>query len=222
MKKNYIKSTAILFLSTVILIGFSACSNNSSTNETKQNEEVNENSTQKSVEVPDNIQNMLEPSDAILMCRVEGKFSYTPKDPTFFWAALYDFTCLYGAKHPLSKVTDTELIMPRQAVQEYATALFADYNDLLDLPESLSDHIKYDADTDTYSFGLGDRGLSQPEIIGFTDNGDGSYILDVALKSLDEGNIICSGKFTIVPNEYASSMSDPIYNFSISQVDFND
>jgi hypothetical protein len=121
MNTTYVKSTAILFLSTLMMVGFSSCSNNTLTNETTQNEKVNENGTQKqSLDVPKNIESMLEPADAILMCKVEGKFSYIPKDPTFFWTALYDFTGLYGAEHSLSKVTDTELIMPKQAVQEYA------------------------------------------------------------------------------------------------------
>ncbi|MEA4971716.1 MAG: hypothetical protein VB119_00910 [Candidatus Metalachnospira sp.] len=217
MKKNYVKTASVLMLSAVLMMGFSACSKNTA-NEPAQNETIHENDKNQSVEVPENVQSMFEPADALLMCMVEGNYSYNPKDPEFFWTAIYDFTGVYGAKHSLSKVTDTALIMPRQAVQEYAIALFSDYDDLLELPDSLSDRIKYDAATDTYSFGLGDRGASKSEITGFTDNGDGSFTMDVALTALDENKLIRSGEFTIVPNEYADSISDPLYNFSISNV----
>lgn len=220
MKKNYFKSTTVFILSAVMIAGFSACSK-STTNEPTQNEESNQNDAVQSVEVPDNIKSMLEPADALLMCMVENSSSYNPKDPEFFWNAIYYFTGLYGSKHQLSKMTDTALVMPRKAVQEYAIALFSDYDDLLELPESCSDRIKYDSATDTYSFGLGDRGLSKSEITDFTDNGDGSYSMDVALIGIDDNKMISSGKFKIVSNEYAASISDPLYNFSISGIDIS-
>lgn len=218
MKKNYIKTVSVLMLSAVMMMGFSSCSK-STASEPAKNEKVNETNEDQSVEVPENLQSMFEPADALLMCMVESNSSYNPTDPEFFWNAIYDFAGLYGSKHSLSKTTDTALVMPRQTVQEFAIALFSDYDDLLELPESCSDRIKYDAETDTYSFGLGDRGASKSEITCFTDNGDGSYSIDVALIGLDDNKIISSGKFKIVSNEYASSISDPLYNFSISGVD---
>ena len=70
----------------------------------------------------------------------------------------------YGSEHQLAEVTDDSITLPSKAVQELAIALFADYDDLLELPDSLSGRVTYDESTDAYTFGRGANGLAETNL----------------------------------------------------------
>ena len=124
--------------------------------------------------VPSDVGTMAEPADALIRCMLENDVKYDPSDEMFFWKAVYYFAGMYAPMHGLSEVAeDGSMTLPRQTVQEFATVLFADYDDLLPLPEEMSENVVYSEETDAYTFYVGDRGLSETVITDFADNGDG-------------------------------------------------
>lgn len=82
--------------------------------------------------VPSDVGTMAEPADALIRCMLENDVKYDPSDEMFFWKAVYYFAGMYAPMHGLSEVAeDGSMTLPRQTVQEFATVLFADYDDLL-------------------------------------------------------------------------------------------
>lgn len=172
--------------------------------------------------VPSDVGTMAEPADALIRCMLENDVKYDPSDEMFFWKAVYYFAGMYAPMHGLSEVAeDGSMTLPRQTVQEFATVLFADYDDLLPLPEEMSENVVYSEENDAYTFYVGDRGLSETVITDFADNGDGTFSMTAQLSGVEENDLICEGKFIITVNEYADGISRPIYFYSVVSAEIN-
>lgn len=96
---------------------------------------------------------MLMPMDALMMCAVEEEKNYDPADPEFFWGALFRELGNHSDASSLITTNENwELQVPRQVAQEFATGLFADYSDLLAVPDSfLPSSATMKAGTPTFS-----------------------------------------------------------------------
>ena len=165
------------------------------------------------------LQNMLMPMDALMMCAVEEEKSYDPADPEFFWGALFRELGNHSDASSLITTNENwELQVPRQVAQEFATGLFADYSDLLAVPDSLSSIIRYDESWDAYILSPGDRGLSAAEILSASETEDGGYDVTARLYDVTDSSDICVYLFHLVPNAYADGITDPLFLYSVESM----
>lgn len=163
--------------------------------------------------------NMLMPMDALMMCAVEEEKNYDPADPEFFWGALFRELGNYSDASSLITTNENwELQVPRQVAQEFATGLFADYSDLLAVPDSLSSIIRYDESWDAYILSPGDRGLSAAEILSASETEDGGYDVTARLYDVTDSSDICVYLFHLVPNAYADGITDPLFLYSVESM----
>lgn len=211
--------TILIFIMTLSI--FTGCSGRNNKPDDTIKDETIENQTDPSLEkMPEDMKTMAEPADSLLMCMVENNITYDPADSTFFWKALYYFAGIYGPSHTLAEVDENGVLkLPRQTLREYASTLFADYDDLLAIPPSMNSSIEYNSDWDAYILSTGDRGLSQSEITVFADNGDGTYTITVELKGTVENDLIAKGRFKLVKNEYTDGITEPTYFYSIASAE---
>ena len=166
----------------------------------------------------DNLENMLMPMDALMMCVTENGYEYGSTDPTVFWASLYYTLGNYGTKREIVTINGSEMIVPSQVVQEFARGVFADYDNLPEIPGNLNTAIRYDEGKDAYVVSLGDRGLSESRIYDDYDNGDGTYTVMAKLCATDSNSTICDYKFILVENQYADGVQNPLFYYSIKSM----
>ena len=165
------------------------------------------------------LQKMLMPMDALMMCAVEEEKNYDPADPEFFWGALFRELGNHSDASSLITTNENwELQVPRQVAQEFATGLFADYSDLLAVPDSLSSIIRYDESWDAYILSPGDRGLSAAEILSVSETEDGGYDVTARLYDVTDSSDICVYLFHLVPNAYADGITDPLFLYSVESM----
>ena len=163
--------------------------------------------------------NMLMPMDALMMCAVEEEKNYDPADPEFFWGALFRELGNHSDASSLITTNENwELQVPRQVAQEFATGLFADYSDLLAVPDSLSSIIRYDESWDAYILSPGDRGLSAAEILSASETEDGGYDVTARLYDVTDSSDIYVYLFHLVPNAYADGITDPLFLYSVESM----
>lgn len=171
-----------------------------------------------SAETDAGIEGMLPAFDSVMRVLLSDEAVYQPRDPEFFWDALYLMAVNWGYDHPLAKIDDDtyELILRRATVQEMATALFADYDDLLPVPDSFSELAVYDDSLDAYRFPLSDAGESYVEIESVAFDADGGAVVVVQMKSYAEpGEVFLEMRFELVPNAYAGGISEVSFLYSV-------
>ena len=200
------KKLLAIILAGTMLFGLAAC------NKTEPTADENK--------MPENMASMTAPIDALARCMLENNLEYDPEDPDFFWIALYYFTGGYGLDHEL--VTEQEgtyqLQIPTPVMQEHATALFADYDDLFDLPSIMKGNVSYDSGWDAYSVSRGDIGLSQMQIISYEKTEEG-YLLRTHLLSTDsEADLIQAYDVTLIDNAYVDGIENPLYFYSVKDI----
>ena len=169
--------------------------------------------------MPEDMTAMAAPIDSLARCMLENDLTYAPDDPEFFWTALYYFTGGYAMGHAAVEMTEEyQIKVPRQVMQEHALALFADYDDLPELPADMQGRITYDESMDAYFVMPGDIGLSETKLTNFGKIADG-YVLTAELWSTDEDvNLIAAWDVKLVDNAYAEGISEPTYHYSVSDM----
>lgn len=90
----------------------------------------------------------------------------------------------------------------------------------VDSGEELSNDITYDSETDTYFFGMGDRGLSQTEVLSYRYLEDHTLIVTARLYAQDDDSTICSGTFYFKRNKYASGVIEPLFYYTVTDAEF--
>lgn len=201
------KKLFALLLAGVMAFGLISCSNTT--------EPTTENKT-----MPQNMESMAEPIDALARCMLENNLEYDPHDPDFFWTAMFYFAGGYGLEHSQAAEDDTtyQLILPENAMQEYATALFAEYDGLFDLPEIMEGNVAYHADEGVYFLSRGDIGLSEIRLTSYAETSDG-YSLTAELWSTEpEEELICAYHVTLIDNPYADTVEAPLYFYSVKDI----
>lgn len=171
-------------------------------------------------EMPADMAAMTAPIDALARCMLENDLTYDAQDPEFFWIALYYFTGAYGLDH--SMITQMEgsyqLQIPTPVMEEHASALFADYDDLFDLPSIMKGNVSYDPDVDAYFTSRGDIGLSEMKLSNFAETETG-YTLLAELYSTDEtADLIAAWDVTLADNAYADGIETPLYLYSVASM----
>lgn len=175
--------------------------------------------TIKEESIPEDMYSMTEPIDALMRCMIENQVAYNPNDPVFFWTSLSYFLGGYALDHPLAQTTEEEqLKVPRKLAQEFAIALFSDYEDLPTVPESLGERITYDENEDAYFIALGDIGLSETVLSNMTQTATG-YALTAQLRATtEEKALIGQWSVDLVKNEFSDSIENPAYLYSVAGV----
>ena len=200
------KKLLAIILAGTMLFGLAAC------NKTEPTTDENK--------MPENMASMTAPIDALARCMLENGLEYDPEDPDFFWTALYYFTGGYGLNHEL--VTEKEgtyqLQIPTPVMQEHATALFADYTGLFDLPSIMKGNISYDSGWDAYSVSRGDIGLSQMQIISYEKTKDGHLLRTHLLSADSEEELIQAYDVTLVDNASVDGIENPLYFYSVKDI----
>lgn len=144
----------------------------------------------------------------------EHNVLYNPKDPQFFWEALAYILNNYGMTHPFIEIyTDGSIAAKKEAVQEYASALFADHSKLPDIPSTLADFVSYNKSYDSYLFTSSDSFDDQVIILDSTKNEDDTITV---LTTLEGSN--CVYHFTLAANSYQNSTSDSSFLYSVVDV----
>lgn len=220
-KKLLIWTVALLS----VLMLFTACSSPNASQEEStpaqtqsedlQTQDVTNNQTAETLSTQDQekVTAMLPILDSIILALDDSEMTYEPKEENFFWSVLYYVVVNYTDQVYMAELTDDGLIkVPSRSVQEVATACFADYDDLLNIPESLVDSITYDADWDAYMFSPSDRGMSSSEITDMSMNGDTINVTMV----LDG---VYTYKFTLIDNPYVDSIDSPIFYYSVTSAE---
>lgn len=142
-----------------------------------------------------------------------GTIPYAPRDGEFFWYVLYLIGENWGQTHPLvQRGEDGSVTVPRQVMQEFASAAFLDYDDLLPLPESMESSVRYDEGLDAYLLAPSDMGSTDTRLDGLSVQGD-ALVVRVGLYEGED--FLGALEFTLVENPYADGISDPIYLYTI-------
>ncbi len=201
------KKLTALLLTGIMAFGLISCGNK-------------EEPTPDTTTMPENMESMAAPIDAMARCMLETGMYYEPEDHYFFWTSLFYFTGAYGLDHELVEEDEGtyRLKVPAPVMQEHAAALFADYDDLLELPDMMEGNISYDNDWDAYFVSMGDIGLSETRLTDYAATEDG-YTLTAELWGLGETEeLLASYEVSLKDNAYVDGIEDPLYFYSVSDM----
>lgn len=201
------KKLLALFLACTMVLGLASCK--------KQEEEE-----KPALTAEETVASMKNPIDALARCMVENDLEYAPKDPEFFWTALYYFAGGYGLEHEgVEELTDTyQLKVPSSVMEEYAIALFSEYEGLPDLPDIMQGNVSYDADADAYLLSEGDIGLSETKLADIKETKDGYSLVAELTGTDDEEDLIASFDVTLIRNTFSDDIENPLYLCSVSSM----
>ena len=171
-------------------------------------------------DLPDDIKGTIIPVDSLMLYHVETGKEYDPHDSYMFWRTLQFALGNFGVNYNRAEITEYELAVESMVIGEFATSFICDYDKLEPIPEELSDSIRYDSAEDIYYFGLGDRGLSQTEILSYEYVDNNTLKLSARLYALDDDSTICKGNFVLTRNEYASGVIEPLFYFTVTEAVF--
>ncbi len=139
---------------------------------------------------------------------------YNPADNEFFWSVLYLCAVNWGYTNPLIEYGENAVSVPRKAMQELASAMFFDYDDLTQVPQSLSSSISYDDGMDSYFLSLSDMGDMYTCLDGYFTEADGSITAKVGMYAPADG-LVGTASFSLADNAYASGIADATYYYSV-------
>lgn len=170
--------------------------------------------------LPDDIKGMLIPIDSLLLYNVESGGEYNPDDPGMFWLAMHYAIGNFASFYNRAELVESELAVESMDVAEFATSYVEGFKGLPLIPDSLSNRVRYDSEEDMYFFGVGDRGLSQTEILSYEYVDSNTLKISARLFAVDDDSTICKGEFVLVRNDYASGVIEPLFYFTVSEAEF--
>jgi len=160
------------------------------------------------------VQDMMPILDSIVRTiGIEGEGQYDPQDEGCFWYVLQQMGVNWGQTHPLYEKEGDTIILPRQVMQEFASAAFYEYDDLLPVPEYLAESVAYDEGLDAYRLAPSDMGDSYTELESVTRDGDRLNVT-VALY-VGDGELLGHVDFVLISNPYSDGITDPTYYYSV-------
>lgn len=168
-------------------------------------------------ELPETISAMAAPIHALAETMLYTGADYQPQDSEFFWNSLHFFLETYGNRHGAVGLSEEGVMrVPRKTMQEHAIALFSDYSDLLELPESLSNRIAYDDGWDAYLIYPTDYAPYTLSLSDLTEQ-EGEYHLEASLSDV-AGDKVGTWEVVLVKNTYADGIENPLYPYSVSSM----
>ncbi len=171
-------------------------------------------------ELPDDIKGIIIPIDSLLMYHAETGKEYDTNDPLMLWRCLQYAFGNFGVNYKRAEVKNYNLVVEPMTIGEFTTAILdGDYNDY-PIPDVLSEDIWYDSNDNLFYFGMGDRGASQTEIMTYQYLEDHNLKVTARLYGLDDNTTICSGTFHLKRNDYASGVVEPLFYYTVTNVEF--
>ncbi len=171
-------------------------------------------------ELPDDIKGTIIPIDSLLLYYAETGNGYDSSDSYMLWRTLQYAFGNFGVNYHRADLKDYSLCVEPINVGEFTTSILdGDYKNY-PIPKELSDNIWYDSSDDLYHFGLGDRGLSQTEILSYQYLEDHNLRVNARLYGLDDDTTICSGTFYLKRNDYASGVVEPLFYYTVTDVEY--
>ncbi len=155
------------------------------------------------------MEGMIPPVNALVLCMLEHDLDYDEDDDAFLWNSVYYMISLYGQMDSRAELTDGELILPAETVEDYAASLFTNYVTLPELPEALNDRVIYDEENDTYRLARGDVGLSEIRIDKVERLPGAKSQVIGTLAALEDESSICAFTAVLMAN-------DSMFGYSIS------
>ena len=138
------------------------------------------------------MEGMIPPVNALVLCMLEHGLTYDEDSELFLWNSVYYMISLYGQMDSRAELTDAELILPTETVEDYAAALFTNYRGLPQLPDDMKDRVGYDPASDCYRLARGDAGLSETTLYGAQYQPDGTVLVSGAMVALEDGSEMCT------------------------------
>lgn len=156
--------------------------------------------------------------DSLMVTCTAYERTYDSQDADFFWQVISYGVQYHTEEIPLAEVLEEEIRLPRMAVQEFATGLFADYQDLPQLPEG-HPTVRYDADWDAYVFSASSCMIPfETQLLNAYEKEDGQIRIAALLNDTDTGKPLRCYIFHLVLNAYADGITDPIFPYSVSSM----
>ncbi len=171
-------------------------------------------------ELPDDIKGLIIPIDSLLLYHIENGGEYAAEDPEMFWQVMHYAIGNFGEFYNRAELVESELAADSMVIGEFASAIIADLEEIPSIPDSLSYGVRYDSEEDLYFFGVGDRGLSQTEILSYEYIDNNTLKIRARLFAMDDDSTILEGDFVLVRNEYAAGVIEPLFYFSVSEATF--
>lgn len=143
--------------------------------------------------------------------------NYSSKNANLTWSILYHIAVNHGDLHPLIKVDNDAMHVPSKTMQEFASACFADYQDLVSPPRSF-EAIKFNNAWNSYDLQLSDSGPSYCKVLQTNPLGEGTYSVNVGFYDDEEEPLSATFVFIVKPNPYAKNISDALFSYSVESV----
>lgn len=171
-------------------------------------------------ELPDDIKGTLIPIDSLLLYHIETGKEYDSGDSYMLWRTLQYAFGNFGINYNRAEMKDYNLTVEPMTVGEFTTCILdGDYTNY-PIPDELSNDVWYNTNDDLYYFGVGDRGLSQTEILTYQYVEDHNLKITARLYALDDNSTICEGTFYLKRNNYASGVVEPLFYYTVTNVEF--
>jgi len=137
---------------------------------------------------------------AVVLAMVNhGEQSFSPDNTELAWESLYNMVSLYGQLDSRSDYREDDLLLPSETVSDYSSALFpAPLSG--EIPESLSDRMIYDAESDCWLVTCGENGLSEISVT-YTAAGEDEIRVDGALVYLVDGSVLAQFEAVLLPQD---------------------
>ncbi len=227
---------AIVFITSISILSLLGCNSSSETMDvtlnveestsTYENEPIATIEQEVSVsdfnELPDDIKGTIIPIDSLLLYHAETGKEYDANDSYMLWRTLQYAFGNFGVNYNRAELKEYSLTVEPMTIGEFTTAILdGDYKNY-PIPEELNDQAWYDSNDNSYYFGVGDRGLSQTEILTYQYLDNHNLKVTARLYGLDDNSTICSGTFYFKRNDYASGVIEPLFYYTVTTVEFNE
>ncbi len=173
-------------------------------------------------ELPDDIKGTIIPIDSLFLYHTETGKEYDANDSYMLWRTLQYAFGNFGVNYNRAELKEYSLTVEPMTIGEFTTAILDDDYKNYPIPEELSDNIWYDSNYDLYYFGIGDRGLSQTELLTYQYLDNHNLKITARLYGLDDNSTICSGTIYLKRNDYASGVIEPLFYYTVTTVEFNE
>lgn len=171
-------------------------------------------------ELPDDIKGMLIPIDSLLLYYAENGLEYVPNDPEMFWMVMHYAIVNFGESYNRAEFQEYEVAAESKVIDEFASAIMADLEEIPSIPDSLGGNVRYDSEQDLYFFGVGDRGLSQTEILSYEYVDNNTLKVSARLFAMDDDSTMNKGEFVLTRDEDVDGAEEPLFYYSVSEVTF--
>lgn len=171
-------------------------------------------------DIPEDIKGTIIPIDSLLLYHTETGNTYDTNDSYMLWRTLQYAFGNFGLNYNRVELKDYAFSAEPMTVGEFTTAILDDDYENYPIPEKLSEDVWYDSENDIYCFSIGDRGLSQTEILTYQYLEDHNLKITARLYALDDNSTICEGIFYFKRNKYASGVVEPLFYYTVTNVEF--